>query len=204
MFSAPGLETHVPLSTLPSEWTQLPPHSPGPCIQCRSWLVPTWNALLPGCLSPPLNSFPISPPSGSPPRQHPLVQLLPSPHCPGRGCCVSHTQPDIDRLWAALIGGGWAGGRADPPQVTMTHQACGFLFTSPLCRLHWEWGLRWYVSCRHSFSMAPSASPSCRVNHGVGGKSPALHLSLPVPAGRAWHPQAELGEASSAGSRWMP
>lgn len=35
------------------------------------------------------------------------------------------------------------GGGAGVPQGTETHQACGFLFTSPRCRLHWEWGLRW-------------------------------------------------------------
>lgn len=35
------------------------------------------------------------------------------------------------------------GGRAGPPQVPETHQAWGFLFTSPRWRLHWEWGLRW-------------------------------------------------------------
>lgn len=31
---------------------------------------------------------------------------------------------------------------ADLPQRTTTHQACGFLFTNPRCRLHSEWGLR--------------------------------------------------------------
>lgn len=86
-----------------------------------------------------------------------------------------------------------------PTQGTVTHQACGFLFTSPRCRLHWEWGLRWYVSCRHSFSMAPSASPSCRGNQGWWGPewlgAPVSAPRLPVSRVRAQLPQAELGEA---------
>lgn len=116
---------------------------------------------------------------------------------------MSHTQPDTDGLWAALVEGAWAGGRADPPRVTMTHQACGFLFTSPRCRLHWEWGLRWYVSCRHSFSMAPSASPSCRGNHRGCVKSPAPTSSFLYLQEESMAPQAELGRRPS-GSRWVP
>lgn len=73
-------------------------------------------------------------------------------------------------------------GRANPLQVTMTHQACGFLFTSPRCRLHWEWGLRWYVSCRQSFSMVPSASPSCKANHRWVGKCGPCGPRPPPPA----------------------
>lgn len=41
-----------------------------------------------------------------------------------------------------------------------THQAWGFLLSRP-CLLHCEWGLRWYVSCRQTFSIAPRESPSC-------------------------------------------
>lgn len=118
---------------------QPPLHRSGPGCQCLSGLMPTWNAL----------PTPINPSSAS--RSCPLPTALGGGAAPRR---PSPAQLTGSCPWRRRLGGGG------------THQAWGFLFTSPRWRLHWEWGLRWYVSCRHSFSMAPSASPSCRPTTG--------------------------------------
>lgn len=110
---------------------QIPPHRAGPSRQHLPGLLPIWNAH-PACHFPPAPS----------PSLHLLQAALALPPRPGTECCSPTTGPAQLALSCPCrrrLGGG--GG--DPPRVTATHQACGFLFTSPRRRLHWEWGLRW-------------------------------------------------------------
>lgn len=169
-FSTPGIRNSCPLPySTPLEWThtpQLPTHTAGPASSSPRGSCP------PGCSPLPPNPHLTSPFSGNCPRQHSLVPAL-GPTALGVGA-VYHRPACHRRLWAALHG-------------DFTHQACGFLFISPRCRLHWEWGLRWYVSCLHSFSMAPSASPSCRDNHRrIRRGRPRLPPPAACSAGSSW------------------
>ena len=132
-FSAPGSET--PLVPLPSIRTgahpQIPPHSGA---------QPPASPRAPAHLERP-PYLPLSP------GPQPFTSPSPSSSChlptsPGRGAVPSTPGPAQLAL-SCPCRRRLGGGRGDPPRVTATHQACGFLFTSPRWRLHWEWGLRW-------------------------------------------------------------
>ena len=134
IFRTPGIRNssrrplHPPLlngPTLPSS-----PSTDGSRPQLPSWLSPFVEC--PPSVSPPSGTF----------QDHPSG-LSSSLHPRGRECGGT---PGLAWIHFGLLWrgrGGWPGGRAAPPQVAETHQACGFLFTSPRCRLHCEWGLRW-------------------------------------------------------------
>lgn len=162
-----------------STHSQPPLHRSGPGCQSLSGLMPTWNAPQPPSILFLLQAARVLSPL-------PWEGLLDAPQA----------HPDTADWELPLeeeAGGRW------------THQAWGFLFTSPRWRLHWEWGLRWYVSCRHSFSMAPRASPSCRpTTHprvaGAGGEpGPSLHL----PALQDHHGHPGLARCGDL-LHWLP